>query len=61
MIKKAGIFLALLALSVSGVSGCGVRGSLKAPQGSERVDEARAPESEQGARKHRSFVLDPLL
>ena len=55
---QLGLVLGLIAL---GLSGCGVRGSLEAPEGVTKTGEAKPGTTPDASKPHEPSILDPLI
>ena len=51
----------LLALGTFSLSGCGVRGSLEAPEGVTKTGEAKPGTTPDSSKPHEPSILDPLI
>jgi predicted small lipoprotein YifL len=58
---QLGLVLGLLALSAFSLSGCGVRGSLEAPEGVTKTGEAKPGSTPDPSKPHQPSILDPLI
>jgi len=58
---QLGLVLGLLALGTFSLSGCGVRGSLEAPEGVTKTGEAKHGTTPDSSKPHEPSILDPLI
>lgn len=58
---QLGLVLGLMALGSLGLSGCGMRGSLDAPEGAVKTGEAKPGTVPDPSKPHYPSVLDPLI
>ena len=58
---RLGLAAALMALGAFGLYGCGVRGSLEAPEGVTKTGEAKPGTTPDASKPHEPSILDPLI
>jgi predicted small lipoprotein YifL len=58
---QLGVVLGLLALGAFSLSGCGVKGSLEAPEGATKTGSAKPGSVPDPAKPHQPSILDPLI
>jgi predicted small lipoprotein YifL len=58
---QLGLVLGLIALGTFSLSGCGVRGSLEAPEGVTKTGDAAPGSTPDPQKPHKSSILDPLI
>jgi predicted small lipoprotein YifL len=58
---QLGLVLGLLALGTFSLSGCGVRGSLEAPERRHRRRRGQARDDAGASKPHEPSILDPLI
>ena len=59
--RQLGVVLGLLALGAFGLSGCGVKGSLDAPEGAIKTGSAKPGTVADPNKPHEPSILDPLI
>jgi predicted small lipoprotein YifL len=58
---QLGVMLGLLVLGSLGLSGCGMRGSLDAPEGAVKTGSAKPGTVPDPTKPHEPSILDPLI
>jgi hypothetical protein len=58
---QLGLVFGVLVLGAFSLSGCGVRGSLEAPEGVTKTGEAKPGTTPDPSKPHQPSILDPLI